>query len=149
MPFWPLSSLAWLPAQRAVRRQPGNVARGRHGRLHHIDIAQCAFAPRRQKSLKGWHTREGGKLRSRTACPVADWGIAMSGLNAGSQCASVVVLLTLVSGCMQSRVEESRELHTKIQKDEAVVILAKPQIEGASAEDEFIDCVAGGLAGHG
>jgi len=73
----------------------------------------------------------------------------MNGLKAGSQCASVFALLILVSGCMQSRVEESRELHTKIQKDEAVVILAKPQIEGASAEDEFIDCVAGGLAGHG
>jgi len=73
----------------------------------------------------------------------------MNGLKTGSQCASAFALLTLVSGCMQSRVEESRELHTKIQKDEAVVILAKPQIEGASAEDEFIDCVAGGLAGHG
>jgi hypothetical protein len=50
---------------------------------------------------------------------------------------------------MQSRVEESRELHTKIQKGEAVVILAKPQIEGAAAEDDFLHCVAGGLAGHG
>jgi hypothetical protein len=73
----------------------------------------------------------------------------MNGLKTGSQCASAFALLALVSGCMQSRVEESRELHTKIQKDEAVVILAKPQIEGASAEDDFIDCVAGGLAGHG
>ena len=67
----------------------------------------------------------------------------------GSQCASVVVLLTLLTGCMQARVEESRELHTKIQKDEAVVILAKPQVEGASAEDDFMHCVAGQLAGHG
>jgi len=50
---------------------------------------------------------------------------------------------------MQSRVEESRELHTKIQKDEAVVILAKPQVEGASAEDAFMHCVSGALAGHG
>src|SRR5258705_5434692 len=84
----------------------------------------------------------------RLAC-IAEWGTAMNGLKAGSQCASAFALLVLVSGCMQSRVEESRELHTKIQKDEAVVILAKPQIEGASAEDEFIDCVAGGLAGRG
>jgi hypothetical protein len=50
---------------------------------------------------------------------------------------------------MQSRVEESRELHTKIQKDEAVVILAKPQIEGASAEEGFLDCVSHSLAGSG
>jgi hypothetical protein len=73
----------------------------------------------------------------------------MNGLSLGSQCASALALLTLVSGCMQSRVEESRALHTKIQKDEAVVILAKPQVEGASAEDEFMHCVAGGLAGRG
>jgi hypothetical protein len=50
---------------------------------------------------------------------------------------------------MRSRVEESRELHTKIEKSEAVVILAKPQVEGAAAEDGFMDCVANGLAGHG
>jgi hypothetical protein len=50
---------------------------------------------------------------------------------------------------MQSRVEESRELHTKIQKSEAVVILPKPQVEGAGAEDGFMDCLGGGLAGHG
>jgi hypothetical protein len=64
-------------------------------------------------------------------------------------CYPVVMLLTLLSGCMQSRVEESRELHTKIQKDEAVVILAKPQVEGASAEDDFMHCVSGELSGHG
>ncbi len=73
----------------------------------------------------------------------------MTGLDSGSQCASVLTLLAVLSGCMQSRVEESRELHTKIQKDEAVVILAKPQVEGASAEDEFMHCVSGELAGHG
>ena len=43
---------------------------------------------------------------------------------------------------MQSRVEESREMPTKIAKGEAVVILAKPQIEGAGAEDGFMDCVS-------
>jgi len=73
----------------------------------------------------------------------------MNGLGLGSQCASTFALVALMSGCMQSRVEESRELHTKIQKDEAVVILAKPQVEGASAEDEFMHCVASGLAGSG
>ena len=73
----------------------------------------------------------------------------MTGLSLGSQCAFAFELLALMSGCMQSRVEESRELHTKIQKDEAVVILAKPQVEGASAEDGFMHCVADGLAGHG
>jgi hypothetical protein len=50
---------------------------------------------------------------------------------------------------MQSRVDESRELHTKIEKSEAVVILPKPQVEGAAAEEGFMDCVGGGLAGNG
>jgi hypothetical protein len=73
----------------------------------------------------------------------------MHGLDLGSQWASAFAFLALVSGCMQSRVDESRELHTKIQKNEAVVILAKPQVEGASAEDGFMHCVADGLAGRG
>src|SRR5947208_180251 len=50
---------------------------------------------------------------------------------------------------MQSRVDESRELHTHIVKSEAVVILPKPQVEGAAAEEGFVDCVGGGLAGRG
>ena len=59
-----------------------------------------------------------------------------------------LVPLTM-AGCMQARVEQSRELHTSIQKDEAVVILPKPQVEGAAAEDGFVDCLGSGLAGHG
>jgi len=51
-----------------------------------------------------------------------------------------------LSGCMQARIEESRELATHIEKGERVVILAKPQIEGAGAEDEFMDCVGKSLA---
>lgn len=51
-----------------------------------------------------------------------------------------------LGGCMSARIEESRELPTQIASGEAVVILAKPQIEGAAAEDEFMDCVGKGLA---
>jgi len=61
--------------------------------------------------------------------------------------ASALAFVFLVSGCMQSRVDESRELQTQIQKNEAVVILAKPQVEGASAEDQFMHCVAAELTG--
>ena len=50
------------------------------------------------------------------------------------------------AGCMQARIEESREMATPIAKGERVVILAKPQIEGAGAEDDFMDCVSEGLA---
>src|SRR5262245_11503274 len=51
----------------------------------------------------------------------------------------------LIGGCMQARIEESREMATPISKGERVVILAKPQIEGTGAEDEFMDCVGKGL----
>jgi hypothetical protein len=55
----------------------------------------------------------------------------------------------LLSGCMQARIEESREAATPLEKGDRVVILAKPQIEGAGAEDDFMDCVSSGIAsGH-
>ena len=47
---------------------------------------------------------------------------------------------------MRASVQESRELPTLITKEEAVVILAKPQIEGAAAEDKFMDCIGKTLA---
>ena len=58
--------------------------------------------------------------------------------------ATCLALLPL-TGCMQARIEESREMATPLAKGERVVILAKPQIEGAGAEDEFMDCVSDGL----
>jgi hypothetical protein len=59
----------------------------------------------------------------------------------------LVLALAGLSGCMQSRVEESREMPTHIAKGEAVVILAKPQVEGSGAEDGFMDCVSDELRG--
>ena len=53
----------------------------------------------------------------------------------------------LLAGCMQARIEESRELPTQIAQGERVVILAKPQIEGAGAEDTFMDCIGENLRG--
>jgi hypothetical protein len=52
----------------------------------------------------------------------------------------------LLTGCMQARIEESREMATPLARGERVVILAKPQIEGSGAEDEFMDCVGENLA---
>jgi len=64
-----------------------------------------------------------------------------SAIRLGYACLSVA----FASGCMQARIEESRELETPIAKGEQVVILAKPQIEGAGAEEDFMDCVGDGL----
>ena len=69
----------------------------------------------------------------------------MKAIRISCACLGVV----FASGCMQARIEESRELATPVAKGERVVILAKPQIEGAGAEDDFMDCVSDGLAsGH-
>lgn len=54
----------------------------------------------------------------------------------------------LLGGCMRARVDESRELATAIGAQERVVVLAKPKIEGAGAEGEFIDCVGKRIAGR-
>lgn len=59
-----------------------------------------------------------------------------------------VFLALPLAACMSARVEQSRELQTSIGQGEAVVILAKPQIEGAAAADQFMDCVAKGLHAH-
>lgn len=61
---------------------------------------------------------------------------------------SLALSSVLLGGCMSARVEQSRELQTSIGQGEAVVILAKPQIEGAAAADQFMDCVAKGLHTH-
>ncbi len=58
------------------------------------------------------------------------------------------ITLLLLGGCMRARVDESRELATAIGARDAVVVLAKPQIEGAGAESQFIDCVGKRIAGR-
>jgi hypothetical protein len=49
--------------------------------------------------------------------------------------------LALLSGCMTAQLDENRHLSTAIASHEAVVLLAKPHVEGITAEDEFMDCV--------
>ena len=54
--------------------------------------------------------------------------------------------LLLLSGCMTATLEEDRTLSTVIADHEAVVLLAKPHVEGITAEDEFMDCVGEKMA---
>jgi len=54
--------------------------------------------------------------------------------------------LMLLSGCMTATLEEDRTLSTAIADHEAVVLLAKPHVEGVTAEDEFMDCVGDKMA---
>ena len=61
---------------------------------------------------------------------------------------SGLLMPLLLGGCMRARVDESRELATAIGRNDSVVVLAKPQIEGAGAEGEFINCVGKRIAGR-
>ena len=63
-------------------------------------------------------------------------------LRAGSGAAA----LALLSGCMTATLEEDRQLSTAIASHEAVVLLAKPHVEGVTAEDDFMDCVGDKMA---
>ena len=61
----------------------------------------------------------------------------------------LIATLTLaLAGCMRAQIDESRELDTAIGATESVVVLAKPQIEGAGAEGEFLDCIGYRIAGR-
>ena len=61
---------------------------------------------------------------------------------------SAAATLLLLGGCMTAKLDENRMTATHIAKGEGIVILAKPQVEGTGAEDEFMSCVGGRLA-HG
>jgi hypothetical protein len=56
------------------------------------------------------------------------------------------VIALLLPGCMTARLDETRNTSTAITATEAVVLLAKPHVEGISAEDDFMDCVGDKLA---
>lgn len=60
----------------------------------------------------------------------------------------VCAVAALAVGCMTAKLEESRTLATRIAGNETVVILAKPHVDGASSEDEFMDCVGNKLAAN-
>jgi len=57
-----------------------------------------------------------------------------------------VATLLLTSGCVTANLEESRNTTTAIASHEAVVLLAKPHVEGITTEDDFMDCVGDKMA---
>jgi hypothetical protein len=59
-----------------------------------------------------------------------------------------LALFALLAGCMTAKLDENRMTPMHIAKGEGVVILAKPQVEGTGAEQDFMSCVGGKLA-HG
>lgn len=57
--------------------------------------------------------------------------------------AGIALCMALAAaGCMTAKLEETRSLSTQITLEEGVVLLARPQVEGSTTEDDFLDCVA-------
>src|SRR5688572_6556243 len=64
------------------------------------------------------------------------------------RCAVAVVLCSSASGCMTAKIEEMREAPTQISAEDAIVLLAKPHLEGTRTEDKFLDCLERELVGE-
>jgi hypothetical protein len=62
-------------------------------------------------------------------------------MNALRATLGIALVAIAASGCMTANLEESRTLSTQILAGEGVVLLAKPRVEGAMAEEEFMECV--------
>ncbi|MET0988307.1 MAG: hypothetical protein ABW034_23140 [Steroidobacteraceae bacterium] len=56
--------------------------------------------------------------------------------------------ILMLSGCMTAKIEEMREVPTRISSTDAVVLLAKPHLEGSGTEDKFLDCLERKLVGE-
>lgn len=61
---------------------------------------------------------------------------------------AAVIALSGMTGCMTAKIEEMRDAPTQILASEAVVLLAKPHLEGAGTEDKFLDCLERELVGE-
>ncbi|HUO79276.1 MAG TPA: hypothetical protein VMU00_03965 [Steroidobacteraceae bacterium] len=68
--------------------------------------------------------------------------------NHRARMAAAVGACALLPACMTAKLDENRVAPMHIASGERVVILAKPQVEGTGAEQDFMDCVGGKLA-HG
>jgi hypothetical protein len=55
------------------------------------------------------------------------------------------VLLTLLSGCVSSRIEQSRDASTGIESDEAIVLLGRASYNEKQTEESFTECLADAL----
>lgn len=53
-----------------------------------------------------------------------------------------------LSGCMTAKIEELREAPTQITANEAIVLLAKPHLEGTGTEEKFLNCLERELVGE-
>lgn len=73
------------------------------------------------------------------------WQVPLQSL---TRVGAVVAVLSGMTGCMTAKIEEMRDAPTQISSNEAIVLLAKPHLEGAGTEDKFLDCLERELVGE-
>ena len=59
-----------------------------------------------------------------------------------------VLASVLVGGCIHVKIDESRDVAARIDLNEGVVLLAKPELRGVGSESGFLDCLEKQLLGH-
>lgn len=62
--------------------------------------------------------------------------------------ALIPIACLALSACMTAKIEETRQAPTRIANTDAIVLLAKPQLEGVGTENEFLDCLERELVGR-
>jgi hypothetical protein len=58
------------------------------------------------------------------------------------------LVVVLATGCMTSKVEETRQIASPLLANDSIVLLKKPQLEGTGTEEGFLDCVQERLGGE-
>lgn len=81
-------------------------------------------------------------------CESAARRLIAGGGPAAARLVGALALCFGLAGCMTAKIEEMREAPTQISSDEAVVLLAKPHLEGTGTEDKFLDCLERELVGQ-
>lgn len=84
----------------------------------------------------------------RSGCTGDDCVSAPCGVARLPRTAFLVCAAFALTGCMTAKIEEVRDAPTRITANEAVVILAKPHLEGTGTEDKFLDCLERELVGQ-
>ena len=84
--------------------------------------------------------------------PVRALAVSSSQLSSSLRSSSRPLVATCfafaLSGCMTAKIEELREAPTQITANEAIVLLAKPHLEGTGTEEKFLDCLERELVGE-
>jgi hypothetical protein len=75
------------------------------------------------------------------------WGSRIARPTRRASVATISVLI-LASGCMTTKVDETRQVAASIQANESIVVLKKPQLDGVGTEEKFVDCIQENLGGE-